>query len=323
MFYQIKKTIKWSKMSGAGNCFLIKHFAFQKKALKKISKKWVKDICKTYQTDGVVLLFPSSVTPPKYLATLPANPSSSVLSSRMLSADPQTQKVALQKLTSKKASSLTLLPKVWQWLFYNKDATTAEMCGNAACIVVEYLCKKTSVGVPPPASLPVVILKTHRHWVKGFFHLQKPFIVLKNNLSIKGPFKILFENSKISYMFVKGTVPHAVVFYKNLNFNNLSFLCRLARVLRFSTSHSLQGMNVSFYSIKKPGFLMGATFERGVENITPACGTGALAIAKVYQKAYKNCHKIRVKMPGGSLLVKNHTPFEISLHSPVKWVTKY
>lgn len=43
-------------------------------------------------------------------------------------------------------------------------------------------------------------------------------------------------------------------------------------------------MNVNFYSILKNDVLNIRTYERGVENETGACGTGAISTALIYNK---------------------------------------
>ena len=144
----------------------------------------------------------------------------------------------------------------------------------------------------------------------------------------------------------------------------------LAKALRKNTCHHKNGMNVSFYTKLSPQesyvlfpkqehfpekqknhtltlpavSLLACSFERGVEDWTPACGTGALAVAQLNQtgfvqssagevlSSYKadmkqaNANKtsinptVLVQMPGGVLQVKYHLNKTLSLTSPVQWL---
>ena len=71
-------------------------------------------------------------------------------------------------------------------------------------------------------------------------------------------------------------------------------------------------MNVSFFQIKEANQLKAITYERGVEDFTLSCGTGALATAFVYLYRYnfpiKNPKIISVQMPGGNLEVQKGPP---------------
>lgn len=118
-----------------------------------------------------------------------------------------------------------------------------------------------------------------------------------------------------------GTTPHNVIFVKNL----AEFpVVDEGRKIR---SSDLGGVNVNFVELKDGVFNV-RTYERGVENETMACGTGAVsvAIASNHQGKLKGniCY---IKMPGGNLTVefekiKEGTYKNIWLAGPAKCVFK-
>ncbi len=222
-----------------------------------------------------------------------------------------------------------LLPSAsfdFEWLFYNADGSTAEMCGNAACCVTNYIFTKKLMA-PGKTTFR---LKTESGPVKGEWIKGRARIFLSQSQNIKGPFPTCKNSNKesLTYMFINSAVPHAVVRLSAFPATKKAWAekTKQARRLRQSLTHSKQGMNVSFYtegekkSVKKtgPAKLTARTFERGVEDFTPACGTGALAVAQIYRTLYPNLNSVLVKMPGGELTVTFHPGKKISLMSPVK-----
>ena len=130
---------------------------------------------------------------------------------------------------------------------------------------------------------------------------------------------ILDFNEEYSFSFINTGVPHGVIECSNkLSFSNKSKLKTIAKKLRFRNINQHQGMNVSFYEIIRPGQLKAITYERGVEDWTLACGTGALATTLVYlhKHSVKNIDTVSVEMPGGKL--KAQTKPQLTLFSPVQ-----
>ncbi|MBI2027286.1 MAG: hypothetical protein HYS98_05740 [Deltaproteobacteria bacterium] len=64
-----------------------------------------------------------------------------------------------------------------------------------------------------------------------------------------------------------------------------------------------QGANVNFVEHTGKNELKVVTFERGVEDFTLACGTGAIACAIIFSKRKQVQSPVTVKMPGGILKV--------------------
>ncbi len=283
----------WSEMSAAGNSFLVRHVsrplarvAYNQLSLKKLPAQ-ARRLCNRYGRDGLMILIPGLKT------------------------------------------------DYWEWVFYNRDGTSAEMCGNVACCGVEYLFKKKLVKTQK------IYLKTPAGFIEGTFLNRKPQIFLPISSAIRGPYFVSYAKKKVSYFFSDHPVSHAVVKWplqnlvkkpllKKLKEKNLLHLKQvlppellpLAKKLRHSLVHNKNGMNVSFYFEKSYGKLWGFTFERGVEDITSACGTGAMALAQVYQKQVASlCTPVRVQMPGGDLVVRLDSK-QISLQSPVCWIQR-
>ena len=200
----------------------------------------------------------------------------------------------------------------FKWIFRNADGSSAKMCGNGACAVAFYIFKKRLWPKKKP-----FMLKTGAGAFKCTFQKGKPEVCFKTS-KISGPFSKPKIN--IHYMFVSGLVPHAVIKQNSLNTKNLQERKRLAKYLRKQTLHSKKGMNVSFYCpTKKKNTIKACSFERGLEDFTLACGTGALATAQVHQQSLKRKLKtIYVEMPGGKLKTVFHKNNKISLMSPVE-----
>ncbi len=97
------------------------------------------------------------------------------------------------------------------------------------------------------------------------------------------------------------------------------------KAIRNSERYSkIKGANVNF--IQDCGnFLKIRTYERGVENETLACGTGATAAA-ISKGIKNNCNSIKVKALGGELIVRfdliEGNATNIWLYGPTKFVFK-
>ena len=206
----------------------------------------------------------------------------------------------------------------FKWLFYNADGSPAEMCGNAACCVIDYVFKKQLISFKDHS----LIFETIAQPIRGEIKDGIARIFFKQNKSVQGPFEIIFNREKVSYMFIDSGVPHAVVEIKNKpkTVEEWKYKKEFANILRNNTSQHKNGMNVSFYYHQKPLLLSACSFERGVEDFTPACGTGALAVAQVYRQTHPHLSLILIQMPGGQLEVGFHSDKTISLMSPVKWI---
>ena len=186
--------------------------------------------------------------------------------------------------------------------FYNKDGSTAEMCGNASCCVSMY------------AHWMSFPLKNLLLGETKLSCIEKGGIILKQ---IKP--SILDFNEDDNWSFINTGVPHGVIECSNqLNFSNKAELKKRAKKLRFKNIEGHQGMNVSFYKELSADLLSAITYERGVEDWTLACGTGALAVALVYlhKHSIKNKKILFVKMPGGTLKVQVQP--HLALFSPVQ-----
>ena len=230
-------------------------------------------------------------------------------------------KTFIERLISHKELSLTdglvVLKKSQKFLFecdfYNKDGSKAEMCGNAACCLSFYA---NNLSLPKKPFL--FEKKVLSFQIGGSIALNQKPVPL-------GDYDFSFCKTKSSFTLIDSGAPHAVLKcpIKDLSeFNNKAVLKKIAQSLRFKNPKDKKGMNVSFFEVEKAGHLKAITYERGVENWTLACGTGALASAFVYldklvdKKTAGQIKTIFINMPGGQLKVQ--TQPDIMLFSPVK-----
>jgi diaminopimelate epimerase len=65
-----------------------------------------------------------------------------------------------------------------------------------------------------------------------------------------------------------------------------------------------KGANLTFFRPREDGHIQAVTFERGVDDFTLSCGTGAVAAAEVFKSQHApNSSGLHIHVPGGKLLV--------------------
>jgi diaminopimelate epimerase len=158
----------------------------------------------------------------------------------------------------------------FRWLFFNADGSEAEMCGNGGrcAAFLAHMLKKA------PSEL---IFETKVGLIKGWIRGKTVKITLPPPCDLKLGLEIEVEGKRLQADFINTGVPHLVVFVEDLERVDVK---NLGRTLRFHPYFSPTGTNVNF--VKWDGeALRIRTYERGVEDETFSCGTGATASALI------------------------------------------
>ncbi len=195
-----------------------------------------------------------------------------------------------------------------RWDFWNSDGSVAEMCGNGARCAIAYLKKHHFPQTPE------IGLETLAGVVKGKVLSTGEVEILfplKKNLEIKDS-AIEYEEGILTLSLINTGVPHAVIEVKSLR------TYPIEKVGQFVQAHPLfqpAGTNVTYFQKGEHQEVLSTTFERGVEQETFACGTGAMAAALVFAERYSSSFPIRVKVPGGDLRI-DHREVQYYLTGP-------
>jgi diaminopimelate epimerase len=180
----------------------------------------------------------------------------------------------------------------FQWRFFNGDGSEAEMCGNGArCaarfaylhgIASAHMRFATLAGIieAKVADVNVSVLMTQ----PKDFHLERRVALADRTLLLHS---------------VDTGVPPAVVFVDDFAEVDIG---ALGREIRFHRDFMPAGTNVNFVQLLDNGALKVRTYERGVENETLACGTGATAAALLATVLGKTASPVDIVTSGGDRL---------------------
>ncbi len=84
-------------------------------------------------------------------------------------------------------------------------------------------------------------------------------------------------------------------------------LISLAKTIRYNETYAQQGINVNFVNMQGLHNLCMRTYERGVEDETYSCGTGATAAAlsaAIFANLPAGKHTTHIAVPGGDLAIQ-------------------
>jgi len=163
----------------------------------------------------------------------------------------------------------------FRWRFFNADGSEAEMCGNGArcaarfaylngIVTKDRLAFRTMAGV-----IEAEILEDR---VRIQTTAPRELVL---NLSLEA------ERRTFLAHFVNTGVPHVVVLLDSVADLESAEVFRWGRALRYHQHFQPAGTNVNFVAIQDERHLTVRTYERGVEDETLACGTGAIASALI------------------------------------------
>lgn len=178
----------------------------------------------------------------------------------------------------------------FSWKFFNNDGSNAEMCGNATRCVGYFIEKQLKNSIQSWS------LETVAGKVQIFSEGKNLYRVIMSS------FKKM--DSSLGFFCDTG-VPHLVIESAEADlFGNLTKeLKEKSSKLRFHSEFAPKGTNVTYvYLDSNPNKLKAASFERGVENFTAACGTGAAAAA-YFNLTKRSIQETEVEMPGGTLIM--------------------
>lgn len=194
----------------------------------------------------------------------------------------------------------------FRMVYYNSDGKESTMCGNGGRCIVAFA-----------HFLDIFEDRTTFIAIDGLHEAEIHGGIIKLKMSDVESIK----NTEGNFELNTGS-PHYVTFVEMLK-NYKVF--EHGNKIRNSASYSQEGINVNFVEEISPDEIFVRTYERGVEDETFSCGTGATASALVFLKD-KNQASVHVKVLGGNLKVyatQNGETFDnIWLEGPAKQVFK-
>lgn len=217
-------------------------------------------------------------------------------------------------LLEKNAPAQEMQPQTdFRLKYFNADGLPAEMCGNGARCAV-FLAHRLNL-TPQRKCVFEMDDKTYRAEIIGKnavrLQMNPPRILL--------PFpeaKLLLSDDFNDGLWLDTAVPHFVVeVSKPLQEVEV---VKWGRYYRQHQQFQPEGTNVNFVQPAQPNRLRARVYERGVEDETLACGTGAVACAVYAHRKYGWQSPIEIQFPGGILQVEFEEDYQsISLSSTV------
>ncbi|HEV7702320.1 MAG TPA: diaminopimelate epimerase [Candidatus Paceibacterota bacterium] len=198
----------------------------------------------------------------------------------------------------------------FKMVYINNDGSTGSMCGNGGRCIVDFAHNILKIIKNPKKITFLAVDGKHEAEILnvGLVKLKMQDV---NEIGKRNGLDFLYS----------GTTPHNIMFVKDLEkFPVVSE----GRKIRNSDP---DGVNTNFVELKNGVFHV-RTYERGVEDETLACGTGATSVAITAHHLGKLKENIcQIKMPGGDLMVEfekidNGSYRNIWLTGPAKCVFK-
>ncbi len=195
----------------------------------------------------------------------------------------------------------------FRMVYYNSDGNQSSMCGNGGRCIVAFAKK-----------LQLIQNQTTFIATDGFHHaiIDEDGIV---SLQMKDVDDIKITSD---YVFLDTGSPHHVELKDDLK--NLDIKA-IGSKIRYSDLYGSAGSNVNFVTQTSDNAFTIRTYERGVEDETLSCGTGATAVAiAMYAIKKTKSNTIQIKVEGGNLEIsfdkKEHHYTNVFLKGPATFV---
>lgn len=210
-------------------------------------------------------------------------------------------KETIQKLCSRQfcigADGLLLIQKSkkahFKMKIFNSDGLEANMCGNGLLCSIKFIndhiVKKSTYLIETKSNVYETFVENDLVGFKTCF----PKIIKESN-------EIILKNLKLNFPVIDSGVLHGVIFFDKIE--NLDVF-NLGSEIRYLKCFLPEGINVNFCEKVSDSEIKVRTYERGVENETFCCSTGALAVASVVYRKSKIKSPLNILFKGGTILI--------------------
>jgi diaminopimelate epimerase len=161
------------------------------------------------------------------------------------------------------------------WHFFNSDGSEAEMCGNGARCAARFASLKGIVDRDKFS------FRTLAGLIGAEVLGERAKIRMPQPHSMEIDIHLELNGGDLHLGFINTGVPHALYFAVSQTQLEELDVPDLGRRIRFHRRFQPAGSNADFIFVRSPHDISIRTFERGVEEETLACGTGAIAAALV------------------------------------------
>ena len=176
--------------------------------------------------------------------------------------------------------------------YFNSDGSQLGMCGNGARCVTHFAKK---LGIINNSAIFQAIDGIHHAEI-----IDNNYARVKMNDIDMSNYDLIDKN--FDNIYLNTGSPHLVI---NSNDIDKIDVFNEGRKIRFDDTYKKEGVNINFVEVASDNSLCKVrTYERGIEDETLSCGTGAIAVAVVLN--YSNIvskKEIKISMKGGDLNV--------------------
>ncbi|MEW6672332.1 MAG: diaminopimelate epimerase [Thermodesulfobacteriota bacterium] len=205
----------------------------------------------------------------------------------------------------------------FKWRFYNSDGSLAEMCGNGARCAARFAFVNGIAGseMSFETDAGIVSATVSDRLVK--VKVPDPGDLIQDDV-------VELAAGPVPFSGVNTGVPHVVVSVADID---SAQVVKIGREIRRHQKFAPAGTNVNFIGLRPDGSVAVRTYERGVEDETLACGTGAIAAAVVVAAKFNQPAPVDiVTRSGGRLRIyfkeKNGKFFDIFLEGDARIIYK-
>ena len=180
----------------------------------------------------------------------------------------------------------------FRWRFFNSDGGPAEMCGNGARCAARFAYVNGITGT-------ALSFETEAGVVSAQIDNDRVKVKMPDPSNLKLSYALELSSCSLDISSINTGVPHVVVMVAQIDDVDV---VALGREIRFHQAFAPAGTNVNFVHRHKGNEIQIRTYERGVEDETLACGTGAIASAIVSACQLQMSSPIDVKTRSGEYL---------------------
>ena len=162
----------------------------------------------------------------------------------------------------------------FRWSFFNADGSTAEMCGNGGRCAARLA---NILGICGPT----LSFRTLAGIIRAELSGSRVKLQMTEPRDLRLDLELELNGRSFNTHFVNTGVPHTVFILDGPEMLAQQEVVGQGRKVRYHSQFAPAGTNVNFIAVLGEQALAIRTYERGVEDETLACGTGATAVALV------------------------------------------